>query len=177
MHVYINNNEDEEMVWFAPNQGVTVKPAILKESPDLVTQIIEAAFQWNKNEHLIDCCCGGRGPLMDRFGYGVAVSMGDFRKALEEIRIEEETKKAKRRISKQRRSEFQRERGLLALRLIDRGVMYVCAWDGCRKSDNLTLDHIEPLSRGGTDGLDNLQFLCNSHNSQKGDRRVAGVRV
>ena len=33
---------------------------------------------------------------------------------------------------------------------------------------NLTVDHIVPRSRGGTDHLDNLQLLCNACNSAKG---------
>ncbi len=35
---------------------------------------------------------------------------------------------------------------------------------------NLTVDHIVPQSRGGTDHLDNLQLLCGACNSLKGDR-------
>ena len=35
---------------------------------------------------------------------------------------------------------------------------------------NLTVDHIVPQSRGGTDYLDNLQLLCGACNSLKGDR-------
>ncbi len=33
---------------------------------------------------------------------------------------------------------------------------------------NLTVDHITPRSKGGTDHLDNLQLLCNACNSTKG---------
>ena len=35
---------------------------------------------------------------------------------------------------------------------------------------NLTVDHIVPQSRGGTDHLENLQLLCGACNSLKGDR-------
>lgn len=35
---------------------------------------------------------------------------------------------------------------------------------------NFTVDHKVPQSKGGTDHLENLQFLCNSCNSIKGDR-------
>ena len=38
---------------------------------------------------------------------------------------------------------------------------------------NLTIDHIVPRSRGGTDHLDNLQLLCGACNSIKGDREMA----
>ena len=35
---------------------------------------------------------------------------------------------------------------------------------------NLTIDHVVPQSRGGTDHLENLQLLCGACNSLKGDR-------
>ena len=38
---------------------------------------------------------------------------------------------------------------------------------------NLTIDHIVPRSRGGTDHLDKLQLLCGACNSIKGDREMA----
>lgn len=38
---------------------------------------------------------------------------------------------------------------------------------------NLTIDHITPRSKGGTDDPDNLQLLCGACNSTKGDRTQA----
>lgn len=38
----------------------------------------------------------------------------------------------------------------------------------CNTSVNLTLDHITPVSLGGTNELENLAILCRSHNSSKG---------
>ena len=35
---------------------------------------------------------------------------------------------------------------------------------------NMTVDHIVPQSKGGTDHRDNLQLLCNACNSMKGAR-------
>ena len=40
----------------------------------------------------------------------------------------------------------------------------------CGRTSDLTLDHIKPLARGGTSDDDNLQLLCRSCNSRKGDR-------
>lgn len=43
--------------------------------------------------------------------------------------------------------------------------------NGCRISfpfRNLTVDHIVPQAKGGTDHLENLQLLCGACNSMKG---------
>lgn len=45
-----------------------------------------------------------------------------------------------------------------------------CACVQCGATQDLTLDHIRPWSIGGTDTAENLQILCRSCNSSKGDR-------
>lgn len=40
----------------------------------------------------------------------------------------------------------------------------------CGTNKDLEIDHIIPLSRGVTDGRDNLQTLCAHHNRKKGVR-------
>ncbi len=42
----------------------------------------------------------------------------------------------------------------------------------CGKKTNLQIDHIVPLSHGGTTALDNLQTLCSRCNAQKFERRM-----
>jgi 5-methylcytosine-specific restriction endonuclease McrA len=54
--------------------------------------------------------------------------------------------------------------------MIDAGQVYQCSHPGCSVVENLTIDHKVPLSRGGNDDLSNLQFMCQPHNSAKGNR-------
>jgi hypothetical protein len=44
----------------------------------------------------------------------------------------------------------------------------------CGATDDLTLDHIKPWSLGGSDTPDNLQAMCRTCNSSKGDRLQRG---
>lgn len=55
----------------------------------------------------------------------------------------------------------------------------IVAWWGkclvCGTRDDLTVDHVVPLSRGGSNGVSNLQPLCGPCNSRKG-RRIIDYR-
>lgn len=110
LYVYIYDPDQEcEFLWFAPNHGVTVKPALLNKPPEEIKQLLTIALTHNENPYLME--------------------------------------------------------------MIDGGIPYICASTECECTDDLTLDHVIPLSRGGTDEIANLQFLCRSHNSKKGDRK------
>jgi 5-methylcytosine-specific restriction endonuclease McrA len=76
-------------------------------------------------------------------------------------------KAAKQNHMTRRRTEFRGQRDRLMLALIERDG-YECAQ--CGSIDNITIDHIIPLSKGGDDELDNLRLLCQACNSRKGDR-------
>lgn len=45
---------------------------------------------------------------------------------------------------------------------------YRCAH--CGTAEDLSIDHIRPWSKGGTDDVENLQTLCRPCNSAKGDK-------
>lgn len=42
----------------------------------------------------------------------------------------------------------------------------------CGSTNNITIDHILPISRGGAHDVDNLQALCGSCNSSKGAKTM-----
>lgn len=63
-------------------------------------------------------------------------------------------------------------RGRQTKRLPFRAVWDRDGWEcvSCGSHRNLTVDHIVPVARGGSDDLTNLQTLCGSCNSSKGAR-------
>ena len=46
----------------------------------------------------------------------------------------------------------------------------------CGSEKNLTIDHIIPVSKNGTNDFDNLQILCGKCNQDKGDK-IADYRA
>lgn len=47
---------------------------------------------------------------------------------------------------------------------------FQCVECGCMDESRLTVDHIVPVSKGGSDDMENLQILCKSCNSRKRDK-------
>ncbi len=113
--------------------------------------------------------CSGEGPFSTRVKY----TFEEFLAIKEEYEKEQiakvTTKHAKKSLARQRRQAFNTIRAQLSLQLIEAGQPYSCAHPGCEEHENLTIDHIMPLSKGGSDAIENLQFMCLRHNSSKGD--------
>jgi hypothetical protein len=49
---------------------------------------------------------------------------------------------------------------------------FTCLYPGCGVKPASSVDHVKPLSKGGTNTFDNLQLLCVNHNKQKGDEEI-----
>lgn len=153
------------IVTFAPNIGVLVHRAALDISPKRLLEAVRLAYSHMKDELLCDACCSDRGPLAQYH----ELRYDEYIELLEKIRIAEAAKKARQSHTKIRRSSFNAKRSQLVLAMIESGAPYVCGIPGCNLTEDLTIDHITPLSRGGTDDLSNLRFLCHYHNSVRGD--------
>ena len=54
---------------------------------------------------------------------------------------------------------------------IKREILSFGKCQNCGRIDNLTIDHITPISKGGTDDLVNLQCLCRHCNRRKGPEK------
>ena len=67
----------------------------------------------------------------------------------------------------QKRAQFERSPARKAIRAEIAAGLHVCP---CGSGDNLHVDHIIPLSRGGSNGQDNFQVLCGTCNMRKGAR-------
>lgn len=155
-------------VSFSSNNGVYVHPDAVNLTPEHLHHLISKAFLHINDELLRNACHGGIGALA---AYST-LTLEEYLEICEQEEINRQTLLAKRELTAVRRAEFGSNRAALALEMIDSGIAYSCAKAGCGESTNLTIDHKKPLSKGGTDDLSNLQFLCRKHNSAKGDREV-----
>ena len=104
-------------------------------------------------------------------GLGDFDSVEAFLAAAKTHEIKSASLARKRDLTADRRREFQSRRKELELALIHRDG-YVCSVPGCGCTTGLTIDHIVPISKGGTDELSNLRFLCRPHNSSKSDHDI-----
>lgn len=151
---------------FSANNGVRVSRDALRLTPTQLFDDISLAYSHMHDQVLVDAGCGGIGLLVQRYPDGGPVNYSDYLSVLNEAKVIEAAKQAKRNSTRRRRKDFNAARDDLVLALLDSGRTHQCV--GCRSMRDLTVDHIVPLSRGGTDALANLQFLCRSCNARKG---------
>ncbi|WP_428409622.1 HNH endonuclease [Hyphococcus sp.] len=159
-----------EGVLFNGNGDVLVTKGALAFSSEIVGDAVKLALSHVNDYHLTQAACGGRGPFsvcgdLEFEEYLVLKS-----KFEEEERIEAASIQAKKKHTSIRRREFSKLRSDLYLAMIDFGIPHICFYERCNEVEDLTIDHIVPLSRGGTDDVLNLQFACKRHNSAKGDK-------
>ncbi|MBN9078534.1 MAG: hypothetical protein BGN87_00220 [Rhizobiales bacterium 65-79] len=110
---------------------------------------------------------GGTGALLEYEGDEISIER--VREIERDLEIIAAGRTAKKLHTAKRRRQYQAIRSDLFLRMLDAGISYQCAHPGCDVTVNLTIDHRVALSRGGTDDLSNLQFMCGPHNSSKRD--------
>ncbi|MGO9316397.1 MAG: HNH endonuclease [Terracidiphilus sp.] len=151
---------------FSSNNGVILESGALDVSPEKLYNAVKTAFSHLHDKLLLDACCGGRGPLADVF----ELSYEEYLEALKQYENEMATQEAKRIHTKIRRAYFNSSRAQVVLMMIEAGVPHVCAEPTCGVHEGLTVDHIVPISRGGSDEISNLRFLCTKHNSSKADK-------
>jgi hypothetical protein len=125
---------------------------------------VEKAIAYMRHDLLAEALCNGWPG--GEFG---PISFDRFMEIERHVELQRNARVAKRGFTLLRRREFQAVRAQLALRMLDAGVPYVCAHPDCSISADLTIDHKIALSRGGGDEIENLQFMCLPHNSQKSD--------
>ncbi|QRO33990.1 HNH endonuclease [Chromobacterium violaceum] len=163
-----------DFVSYSPSNGVILAAGAQSMEPEEILQSISLAFSCANNKYLEMAAQGGAGPLSkySSISYHKFVFLvAEATRADQEV---EATRAAKQAAIRSRRSAFDSRRDGLVLAMIDSGLPYICAHPDCRSIEDLTIDHIKPLSRGGTDDLVNLQFLCRPCNSAKGARLGGG---
>lgn len=157
----------KDAIWFTPEGDVFVTKRALELYPDELYELVRLAyFHINECKELMKGC--EESPFQDEDHSDVQYE--DYLQLVQKIRTDRATKAAKSRHTKIRRKEFNKQRSQIVLTMIEAGVSYKCNHPHCNVTDDLTIDHIIPLSRGGHDGISNLQFLCIKHNSKKMDK-------
>lgn len=171
--VSINN-----VIMFDGCGDVFVRQEILGFNDADIRTMLELAMR-HKNDPYLNACANGAADVFvsdtDYCGPGrMYITIEAYLRSKQEYeerqRQDAAKRNAKRLHTANRRAEFQRVRSDLYLAIIARGDAHVCFVEGCEVVDDLTLDHIIPLSLGGDDSLPNLRFACRKHNSQRGDR-------
>lgn len=163
--VSINNT-----VMFDGAGDVFVNSSALNYTPEEIFEMLRLAFVHSQDEMLVASHCSGKGAFSNYWQLSFSEYLELKQKFEAEIVQAKANKTAKKEATEIRRKEYNTTRAQLTLMLLNSGQPYVCTVANCKENQDLTIDHIVPLSKGGTDNLNNLQFMCKWHNSSKGDR-------
>lgn len=160
------------LLWFDGTGDIVIEAAgkqAVDAEPQRLLDALRIAIQYSRNSVLVHAA-QGQGPLSE---YD-ELDFEEFLVLLEEIAVSAQqsqgARNAKVTALKARRSQFGANRSALILKMLAAGVPYRCAHPECAIVEDLTVDHRLPVSLGGTDDIENLQFMCLPHNSAKGAR-------
>lgn len=154
-----------EYVTLTGHGEVVIDPRAKDVPAQELWEAIELALSHVEDEELRGAASGGGNP----FRAWPPLTLNEYVAISQNLRLAKATEEAKRRHTKIRRSAFNAQRSQLVLAMIEAGKQYVCSKPGCGSKENLTIDHLIPLSRGGADDLQNLRFMCRAHNGIKRD--------
>jgi hypothetical protein len=91
------------------------------------------------------------------------INLEKVSKLIEILDLEIEKNELKK-TAKGKRAEFGKIYKAVKIEMLKNN-LEICVF--CKTEKKITIDHIIPLSKGGTNDLSNLQFLCHSCNSKK----------
>ena len=96
------------------------------------------------------------------------IPLAEYRRLRDAKAIALTTEMVKRELVAIERRQFDSKRNRLVLAMLAAGHSWSCV--ECGSHEDVTIDHIIPLSHGGSDDISNLRFLCRSCNSRKSDK-------
>ena len=77
-----------------------------------------------------------------------------------------------KRLSENKRRAAKQGNGIFLISKRDLARLLASSCHNCGSQNNITLDHVIPISRGGRHSVGNLQPLCGSCNSSKNNRTI-----
>ena len=166
-------------VSFAPFE-VKVSRECLDLAPEILYSALELAFTHYQDDFLLNSCKDS-GNALTVLGSRVPFEIYETerehqRKILERDKdpLDYSSNEMRRELIHLLRSEFEGERKNLTLQLLSRGEPKCVS---CGTTKGMSIDHIIPLSKGGTNTIANLQWLCRKCNSRKGARLSDSERL